>query len=105
MPGYVSEEAEEEVSPLLTQRRLRTVLREELLACLYQAGVGSWEKLVMMGPVPPPPPTNRTRPPVTSERCFCPKDKMPDGRGWGKETSSYKDNIRFAFVASKVKLM
>lgn len=88
MPGYISEEAETEAGPLLTQRRLRTGLHEELLACLYHIGLGSWVKLMKKGSVPPPPPTNRTRPPVTSDRFFCSKDEMLNERGRRKETSS-----------------
>jgi len=79
-------EAEKEASPLFTQGRLRTDRQEDKLwACLYQVRLGSWEKLIKKGSVPPLLPADRSRPPMTSDGCSSPKEKMPNGRDGRRE--------------------
>lgn len=92
MPSPVAEEAEKEASLLFTQGSLRTGLqKEELRACLYPISLGSWEKLVKKGSVPPLLPADRTRAPVTQSLPFLPlRRRCPMGGMGGERLHSKK---------------
>lgn len=91
MPRSIAEEPEKEGSLLFTQGSLRTGLqKEELRACLYPISLGSWEKLVKKGSVPPLLPADRTRAPVTQRNALPLRRRCPMGGMGGERLHSKK---------------